>query len=201
MSTATQTHPDASTAPPAEPYGYLAEYEHVDDLLVAAARIRDAGYTQWECYSPCPIHGLDEAMGHKLSKIGWVVLISGIAGLISGLLLVWWTNATSVEGVPYALRGYAFHISGKPVFSLPANIPPIFEMTILFSAFGAFFGMLVMNLLPRFAHPVFKSDRFARATQDRFFIAIEAKDPVYHAERTEQLLAETNPLSLEKLER
>lgn len=183
-----------------ELYGLLGEYADVTSLKKAAERVRDAGYSRWEAYTPFPVHGLDQAMGQKPTVLPWLVLVGGITGCLAGLFLVWYTNATSIEGVPHGLRGYEFIISGKPIFSLPANIPPIFELTILFSALTAVFGMLVLNLLPRFHHPVFQSDRFARATQDRFFIGIEANDEQFDRDRTQQLLRETGATAIEELE-
>lgn len=180
-------------------YGVLAEFEDVNGLMAAATRVRDAGFQRWESYTPFPVHGLDDAMGHKPTILPWIVLVCGLTGLVSGVLLVWWTNATSFD-VPYALRGYDFITSGKPVFSFPANVPPIFELTILFSAFGAFFGMLAMNLLPRFYHPVFRSARFERVTQDRFFIGIEAADASFDREATAQLLRDAGASHVEEVE-
>ena len=191
-----ETDPDA---PEMRTYGLLAEFEDVDGVAAAASRVRDAGFKRWEVYTPYPVHGLDEAMGHRPTILPWIVLAGGLTGLLGGLLLMWWTNATSFD-VPYGLRGFDFIISGKPFFSLPANIPPIFETTILLSAFAAFFGMLIMNLLPRFHHPVLRSERFARATQDRFFIGIEATDPAFGHEETAGLLRDAGAVHVEELE-
>lgn len=198
----TQTLADVPGQETEEPqlYGLLSEYRDVTSLKRAAERVRDAGYTRWEAYTPFPVHGLDQAMGHKPTVLPWLVLVAGFTGCLSGLFLVWYTNATNIADMPHGLRGYPFIISGKPIFSLPANIPPIFELTILFSAITAVVGMLVLNLLPRFHHPVFGSERFTRATQDRFFIGIEAADDKFDRERTEQLLRDTSPLSIEELE-
>ncbi len=91
----------------------------------------------------------------------------------------WWMNAVD----------YPFHISGKPLFGLPANIPIMFELTVLFSAFAAFFGMWGLNGMPRLYHPLFTNRRFRRATQDRFFIVIEARDPQFDTEQTRAFLA------------
>lgn len=193
MSSATNQNTNAT-------WGLLAEYADVGALLKAAARIRDAGFSRWECYTPFPVHGLDKAMGAKHTRLPWLVLLCGILGCLSGLLLSWYTNATSYDGVPYALRGYEFVISGKPFWSLPANIPPIFELTILFSAFGAFFGMLAFNGLPRFYHPTARSRRFGRVTSDRFFIAIEAADPKFDRTATANLLRDTGSDHVEALE-
>jgi hypothetical protein len=184
------THTTTTCAPAGAThlYGLMAEFDDVDSLLTAAEKVRDAGYTRWESFTPFPVHGLDRAMGAKPTVLPWVVLCCGLFGMLNGLFLVWWTNATSMDGVPFALRGYQFVISGKPIFSLPANIPPIFELTILFSAFGAFFGMLAMNKLPQFHHPVFNCKRFGRVTTDKFFIGIEALDERFDRSKTEQLL-------------
>ncbi|MDA0667604.1 MAG: DUF3341 domain-containing protein [Planctomycetota bacterium] len=149
-----------------ELYGVVAEFTDVTTLYRAAEKVRDAGYKKWDCHTPFPVHGLDDAMGIRFTRLPWVVLIMGITGLLSGMYLQYWTNAVD----------YAFDISGKPVWSLPANIPVIFEVTVLFSAFTAFFAMWIANRLPRWYHPLFRSDRFARATDDRFFIALHAKD-------------------------
>ncbi|MBI1367884.1 MAG: DUF3341 domain-containing protein [Planctomycetes bacterium] len=181
-------------------FGLLAQFDDVDTLLAAASTVRDAGFRRWEAHTPCPIHGLDKAMGHKYTRLPWLVLLCGLTGCATGLLLTWYTNSTSFDGVPYAIRGYLFHISGKPFYSLPAFIPPIFELTILFSAFSSFLGMLAMNRLPRFYHPVFKSARFARATQDRFFISIEAADAQFDRAKTAQLLHDAGASAVEELE-
>ena len=117
-------------------WGVLAEFEAADELVAAAEAVRDAGFTRWDTYSPFPVHGIDRAMGLRDTGLPWLVLGGGAAGALGGLLMQWWMNA----------QDYQFMISGKPLFSLPANIPVIFELTILLSAFAAFFGMLTLML-------------------------------------------------------
>jgi hypothetical protein len=179
-------------------YGLLAEFEDVDGLLHATAHLRRRGYQRFECYSPFPIHGLDRLKGNRPTRLSWIVLACGLAGLVAGVALVWWTNATSFS-VPYALRGYTFAISGKPIFSLPANIPVIFETVILLAAFGAVFGMLIRNGLPKLYHPLFKSERFLRVTSDRFFIAVEADDPNFDPDETEKTLHDLGASGVERI--
>ena len=147
--------------------GALAQFDGPAALVAAAARVREAGYTRWDAHSPFPVHGLDRAMGIRPTILPWLVLGAGIAGGIVAILLQWWTNAFD----------YPHVISGKPLFSLPANIPIAFELIVLFSALTAFLGVLVLNLLPQFWHMVFGSPRFSRATTDGFLISIEAADP------------------------
>src|SRR5689334_24213477 len=105
-------------------------------------------------------------MGIRSTILPWIVLGAGLSGLGLALLMQWWMNAID----------YQFVISGKPIFSLPANIPVIFESTVLLSGLTTFFGVLVLNLLPSHYNPLFKVEKFKRATSDGFFIAIEASD-------------------------
>ena len=98
------------------------------------------------------------------------------------------------------VRGYDYFISGKPLASLPAFIPVTFELTVLLASLTAVGGLLLLNGLPRLYHPVFKSTRFARASDDRFFLVIEARDPKFSRSKTESLLQSLNPLSIEALE-
>ena len=169
-----------STAPIAEPrlWGLLAEFASPQDLVRAAARVRDAGYTKWDAHTPFPVHGLDGAMGIKTTRLPFLVLAAGIVGAASGLLMQWWMNAID----------YPIIISGKPFNSLPADIPVTFELTVLLAALTAFIGMLIANALPRFHHPLFGNGRFRRATTDAFFLAVEASDPRFDLVKTEALL-------------
>ncbi|MEZ5988606.1 MAG: quinol:electron acceptor oxidoreductase subunit ActD [Planctomycetota bacterium] len=148
-------------------HAVVAEFSHPHDLAAACEKVRDAGFTRWDAYTPFPVHGLDDAMGIKPTILPWVVLAGGITGCGGGLLLQYWANSIA----------YPFIISGKPMFSIPANVPIMFELTILLSAFAAFFGNLLMGGLPRFSNPLFRMPRFRRATSDRFFISIERSDP------------------------
>ncbi|HEY8429731.1 MAG TPA: DUF3341 domain-containing protein [Sandaracinaceae bacterium] len=185
---------EATTSEVAEtesrPLLYLAEYETPADVMHAAEKVRDAGYKRWDVHTPFPIHGMDRAMGLPDSKVGWIVLAMGLTGCISAFLLMWWTN-----GVDYPLV-----IGGKPGFSIPSMIPVMFELTILLSAFGAVFGMLGLNQLPKHHHPVFYSDRFERASDDRFFISIDASDPAFDLEETRALLESTHPVHIELIQ-
>ena len=182
---------DSQTSEPqGELFAVLAQFATVGQVTAASARVRDAGYKHWDVYSPFPIHGIDRSMGIIPTILPWIVLCGGLVGLAAGTFLVWYTNATDFAIVPSFIRGYEFMISGKPMFSLPANIPIMFETTVLLAAFGAVFGMLGLNKLPMLYNPLFKSDRFLRATDDRFFIAIEVTDPQFDRQRVCQLLEE-----------
>jgi hypothetical protein len=189
--TATDTAPAGAGEAPSRPsFGLLIEFDSPARLMTACEQFRDAGYSRWDAHSPFPIHGLDRAMGIRPTKLPLIVLACGLAGAGLGLLLQWWTNA----------HDYPLLISGKPIFSLPANIPVVFETTILLSAFGAVFGMFALNKLPRYYHPVFRSRRFRRATSDRFFVTIEAADPRFDRSRIEGLARSLGAVHVEELE-
>lgn len=177
-------------AEPAQLVGLLAEYETVDDVVTAAEAVRRDGYLRWDVHSPFPIHGIDDAMGIRPTVLPWIVLCGGLCGLTTGLLLQWFCNAYD----------YPFLISGKPLWSLPANIPVIFELTVLFSALTAVFGMLGLNRLPMLYNPLFKHDRFRRATDDRFFVFIDAGDPKFDETRATSLLKEMGAVAVERVE-
>jgi mono/diheme cytochrome c family protein len=191
---ATASAPAANSAAPIF-RGLLAEFDSPDALKTAARRVRDAGYTRWDTHTPFPIHGIEECMAMPRTRLPYIVLACGVAGCLLGLGLVWWTNATGAlslefirQYVPNFISGYPFLVSGKPDFSLPANIPPIFELTVLLAAFGAVLGMLVLNDLPKFYQPLFHSARFRRVTSDRFFVRVDANDPNFHLARTRAFL-------------
>ena len=179
--------------------GLLAEYEDVDAVVAAAQKVRAAGFRRWDVHTPFPIHGIDDVIGIRPTILPWIVLGGGLTGLSGGAFLTIWTMATNFHWAA-AVQGYPYMISGKPFLSLPAFIPPIFELTILLSAFGAVFGMLLLNALPMFYNPLFRSERFRRATNDRFFIVIDATDPAFDAEGTEALLNETRAAAVERIE-
>ena len=175
---------------PPELAGYLAEFVDVDSVMRAAEVVRDAGYTRWDVHSPFPVHGMDEAMGIRTTILPWLVLGGGLAGLGGALLMQWWMNAYD----------YGYMVSGKPLFSLPAFIPIMFEATVLIASLTAVFGMLFLNKLPMLYNPLFKSDRFRRVTNDRFFVVIDATDPKFDEIETENLLRSTNPVAIEQVE-
>jgi len=173
-----------------ELYGLLAEYETVDAVVDAAAAVRGAGFTRWDVHSPFPIHGIDPVMGIRPTVLPWLVLGGGLFGLFGGMWLQWYCNAYD----------YPILISGKPFWSLPANIPVIFECTVLCASIVAVFGMLGLNRLPMLYNPLFKSDRFRRVTDDRFFISIDASDARFDEQQTGDLLRQNGAVSVERVE-
>lgn len=186
---------------PTPVYCVMGEFPDVDSVVRAARTFRDAGYQNWDVHAPFPIHGIDEAMGNRPTVLPWIVLAGGLTGCFTGLILTHYTMGVRPTWLWLieSLKGYEYFIAGKPLFSTPAFIPPIFEMTILFSAFGAVFGMFLLNKLPLLYNPLFRSERFRRATSDRFFIVVEARDPLFDEAKTTELLRRAGATEVERV--
>jgi hypothetical protein len=164
-------------------HGLMAEFDSAQELLDAANRAREAGFTKTEAYSPFPIHGMEKAVGFNERLIPKFVFTAGLIGGTSAFAFQYWTSAVD----------YPLNIGGRPYFSWVSFIPVSFELTILFAAFTAVISMLALNGLPQPYHPVFNAPSFARASQDRFFLAIEASDPKFDLEQTRAFLSGLNP--------
>lgn len=162
----------------AKALGLLAEYETPQALMAAAEKVRDGGYKRWDTHTPFPVHGIDDAMGIQPTILPWIVLVAGAAGATTALLLQWYTNGVD----------YPYLISGKPLFSWVPSFPVTFELTVLFAGITTLLGMLALNRLPRLHNPLFDVKRFARATQDRFFLALDATDPLFEDSSARALL-------------
>ncbi|MFN0246025.1 MAG: quinol:electron acceptor oxidoreductase subunit ActD [Kofleriaceae bacterium] len=182
-------HDPSSVSADGDLYGVLAEYDTPGELLEAARKVRDAGYTEFDTYSPFPVHGMDEAMGIKRTILPLVVWGGGFTGLVGAVFLQWWMNAYN----------WPWNISGKPAWSIPANIPIAFEGTILFSVLSAFFGMWILNKLPQVWHPFFRSDRFARVSDDTFVLGIQANDKRFDVNTTTKLLQDAGAIGVENV--
>ncbi|WP_022835335.1 DUF3341 domain-containing protein [Salisaeta longa] len=168
-------------------YGLLAEFKDPAALMHAAEAVREKGYAHFDAHSPFPIHGMDKAMGLGNSLVGYFAFGGGLTGCAVGYVLQWWTYAVD----------YPISVSGKPFFAVEPSVPIMFELTILFAAFGAVGGMLALNGLPRPYNPLFYSDRFKQATDDAFFIHIAASDPQFDADQTADELRAMGALAVE----
>jgi hypothetical protein len=159
-------------------YGLSAEFSSAADVLSAAKRVRDAGYSRWDVFSPFPVHGLDKVMGLGNSKVGWFAFLFGGGTFIGVLLMIWFMNDFD----------YPILIGGKPMFSMPMSVVPAYILLVLMSALGAFIGMVALNQLPRHHHPLFAKKRFELVSRDKFFLVIGATDPKFSETATRQLL-------------
>lgn len=167
-------------------YGLMAEFEDVNDAIVAARRTYAAGYRKIDAYAPFPVEELTEAIGFHGNGVALVCLVGGLLGGTAAYVLQWWINTIS----------YPINIGGRPFHSWPSFIIVTFEMTILFAGLSAVFGMLSLNGLPMPYHPVFNVPQFEAASRDRFFLVIFSSDKNYDATRTREFLEGLNPVSV-----
>lgn len=168
-------------------YGVLAEFKNPKELVDAASSVKKSGYKDFDTYAPFPIHGMEKAMGLKKSPLGWIVLGGALTGMIGALALMIW-----VMGYEYPMN-----ISGKPYINFPIYIPITFELTVLLAAFAATFGMLALNKLPRLHNPLFNVDRFEKASDDGFFVHIEASDDLFSEEKVTKLFQDNGATHIE----
>jgi len=173
------------------PYGLVAEFDTPEALVAAADAARVAGFKKMDAYTPFPVHGLSEAIGFRDVKVPFLVFGGGLCGAMFGHGLQYYVHVLD----------YPLNVGGRPLYSLPAMVPITFEPTILFSALTATFGMLALNGLPKLYHSIFNTPGFLRASQDRFFLAIESKDKQYDSLRTREFLEGLNPLNVSEVER
>jgi len=159
-------------------WGVVAEFESATAIYEAAKRTTDKGYVRVDAHTPFAIHGLDRALRQGPSPLGWLILCCGITGICLAQLMMWWMNAVD----------YPTWVSGKEPYSWPSTIPITFECMVLLSAFGAVFGMFGINRLPRLHHPIFAHSTFHRASDDRFFLSIEASDPRFDSKQSVEFL-------------
>lgn len=171
-------------------YGMMAEFATPADLYHAAEKVRDAGYEKWDTYSPFPIHGMEEAMGVRRTILPVLVFCGGMTGAGLGYLMQWWISAVD----------YQMMTQGKPFHTWQAFVPITFELGVLLSAFTTLIGMLALNGLPRWNHPLLKKERFLASSDDKFFIAIEVEDKNFDPERTRRLLEGAGATSIELVE-
>ena len=167
-------------------YGLMAEFDSPSAIVAAARRAYEAGYRRMDAYTPFPIEELGEAIGFRHSALPLVVLIGGILGCLGGYALQYWVSAIA----------YPINIGGRPLHSWPAFIPATFEMTVLGAALAAFFGMLILNGLPKLYHPIFNAPEFDLASRNRFFLCIESRDPRFDMEETRHFLERLEPLKV-----
>jgi Protein of unknown function (DUF3341) len=171
-------------------YGLIARFDTAPEIFHAAEQVRDAGYKNWDCITPFPIHGLDGAMGLRRSNVPKFSLIGGLTGMATGMSMIFFTGAFD----------YPLIVGGKPYFSPLFAFPISYELTILFTAFATIAGMFILNLLPQHYHPVLKSKQITRGLDDAFYVVIEARDPRFDLTRARALLSTAGAHEITELE-
>jgi hypothetical protein len=171
-------------------FGLMAEFEEHEQLLEAARRAYAEGYRRMDGYSPFPIDGLAEALGHEYSEIPLLTLFGGVIGGLGGYFMEWYAMA----------HLYPLNVGGRPLNSWPNFIPITFELTVLIASFSAFVSVFLLSRLPQPHHPVFNLPEFERASIDRFFLCIEAADPKFERRETRKFLENLKPCKVSEVD-
>jgi hypothetical protein len=164
-------------------YGVIAEFDNPTALVNATRAAREKGYRRLDAYSPFPIEELTDVLHLHRNKLSLIVLIGGIVGGLTGYLLQYYVTVVN----------FPINIGGRPLHSWPAYIIITFELTILLGAISVVLGLLALCGLPMPYHPVFNVPRFALASRNRFFLCIEAADPLFDRDRTSNFLETLEP--------
>lgn len=178
-----------SAPAPQAPWGIVAEFDNADALVAATRRAREAGYTRMDGYSPYPIGAVADELGFPRSEMGAIMFIGGMIGALAGFFMMSWTNGFD----------YKLNIAGKPYVSWSMFIPITWELLVLTASLTGMIGLFSLCGLPMPYHPLFNVPQFARATKDRFFLAIEAVDPKYSLDEVKAFMSTLAPLSVEEV--
>src|SRR5690348_5401874 len=171
-------------------YGVVAEFDDPTRLVEATKEARQEGYRRMEAYTPYPIKDLDKILP------GWnfvppIVLVAGLIGAATAWVMQYYIAAID----------YPINVGGRPLYSWPAFIPILFELTVLFAGCGAFFGTLALCGFPRPHFPLFNLPQFAEASSGRFFLCVGASDPLYAKDLTAVFLWNLQPIGVWEVER
>src|SRR5437899_8523566 len=131
-------------------YGLMAEFEDHRQVVAAAKQAYAEGYRKMDAYSPFPVEGLAEALGHETTAVPLLTLVGGAAGCLGAYFMEWYAMA----------KLYPLNVGGRPLNSWPNFIPVVFELTVLIASICAFVAVLALNRLPQPHHPVFNVPGF-----------------------------------------
>lgn len=164
--------------------GVLAEFESPEAMLDAARRLRAEGYRAVETFAPHDVAGADEALALPRPRLALVAAGAAAVGAVLAYLAQWYTNAVA----------YPLNAGGRPPHAVPAFVPSTFETMGLFAAVAVALGMLVALRLPRLGHPVLEVAGFDRASVDRYWVAIDHRDPRFDPAASTAALEALRPL-------
>lgn len=171
-------------------HALVATFKTPDEIMHAAETVNKAGYKDYDVHTPYPVHGMDDAMGLRPSKIGYFTIAIGFTFMSLFLLFIWWVNTVDYPQV----------IGGKPFFFLPAYVPVLFEITILS---GAVLSVLMMITFlfkfPNNAHPLHDTNYMKQISSDTFGIAIEARDAKFNEAEIRALYEKLGAHSIEMI--
>lgn len=153
--------------------------------IKAATKVREMGFKKFDAITPYPVHGMEEACGIKRSGIPYVTFTAGCVGLLAALALVYYTSVID----------WPINVGGRPMFSLPAFIPILFELTVLFAALSSVGALFYLCKMPKVDPPVIDKD----LTCHKFAIFIPEDDVGYNQDHIEKLFKELGANEVKKV--
>jgi mono/diheme cytochrome c family protein len=151
-------------------YCYAGIFDTPDEIIHAAEKAVEEGYTKYDVNTPYPLHGMDKAMKLPPSKLGYVALIFGLSATLAAVLTMGWMSAID----------YPLVVGGKPVFSFPAYVPIMFEVTVLTASIATVVAMLFFFFkLPNLKHPLHGTEYMKKVSSDKYGINIKIEDPKF----------------------
>lgn len=164
-------------------YSYAGLFDTPDAITHAASKAASAGYKKYDVHTPYPVHGMDKAMKLPPSKLGYVALVFGLSGTLAAVLMTFWMSAID----------YPIVIGGKPLFSFPAYVPVMFELTVLSASIATVLAMLfVFFKLPNNSHPLHGTEYMKKVSSDKYGISIQVDDPKFDEESVKAFLKEVH---------
>ena len=162
------------------PYGLVGEFRTPAEAVEVARELREAGFLRWDIYAPSPLEEIEHAVPTRRGVVVTLVMFAAaIVGACWGYFIQYWD----------AVLAFPINVGGRPLNSWPGFVPSAWEICALFTVYFGFFAFLATTGLPRFHHPIFEVPRFDRASQDRFFVAVEATDERYDATQVRAIFA------------
>lgn len=171
-------------------YSVNGLFDTPDEIIVAAEKVSEKGYTKFDVHTPYPVHGMDNAMKLPPSKLGYAALVFGLSGTFTALVLMYWMSVIDYPNI----------IGGKPFFAFPAFVPIMFEVTVLAASVATVLTMLfVFFKFPNNSHPLHDTNYMKAVSSDKYGITIQFVDPKFDEDEIKRFLSELGAKIIEPI--
>lgn len=171
-------------------YGLIGEFRTSEETAAVARELHEAGFARWDAYGPAPFEDIERATPTRRGIIITALMFAAaVVGGVWGYFLQYWD----------AVMDFPINVGGRPLNGWPGFVPSAWEICALFTVYCGFFAFLATCRLPRLHHPIFAAPRFERATQDRFFICVEAADAQYDAGRLREVFGRHGVIAISEI--
>jgi hypothetical protein len=160
----------------------LGHFADPDEMMHGIDKLQENNIPVYDVFTPMPIHGIEDKLGVKRSRLPIAAFCFGATGTLTAFVMIYYM----------LVYDWPMNIGGKPAFAIPDFVPVMFELTVLFGAFGMVGTFFFKNhLFPGRAPRVMD----LRATNDRFIIAIDAQE-VKDAKKVDSLLKDAGAVEV-----